>query len=82
MKIDAKVEFKDNVAEELDRSFVRVPVDIDYVEADEDDIISWITDKLENMFGRTFCSEDFKVSNMTELVEEIKFDEFKDKTEV
>lgn len=79
MKIDAKVEFSKEIAEQLDRDFVRVPVDIDYVESDEQDIKSWVANELESMFGRSFMQEDFEVKNMEDIIEDIKFDEFEDK---
>lgn len=72
MKIDARIKFKEDIAKELGKDGVDVPVDIDYVEADEDIIIAWIMDELENMFKRIFYVEDFKVTNMAELVEELK----------
>jgi uncharacterized membrane protein len=80
MKIDAKVEFSDEVALQLERSFVRVPVDMDYVEGNEQDIRSWIANELEDMFGRSFMQEDFEVKNMEDIIEEINFDDFEDKT--
>ena len=79
MKIDAKVEFSDEVASQLERSFVRVPVDMDYVEGNEQDITSWIANELEDMFGRSFMQEDFEVKNMEDIIEEINFDDFEDK---
>ena len=79
MKIDAKVEFSDEVASQLERSFVRVPVDMDYVEGNEQDIRSWIANELEDMFGRSFMQEDFEVKNMEDIIEEINFDDFEDK---
>ena len=79
MKIDAKIEFNDEVAEKLDRSFVRVPVDMDYVESNAESIQTWVTNELEEMFGRPFMHDDFEITNMHELIEELKFSEFEDK---
>lgn len=79
MKIDAKISFNDNIADELDRNWVRVPVDIDYVEDNEDSVHTWVVNELEDMFGRPFMNEDFEITNMDELIEEIKFNEFEDK---
>lgn len=79
MKIDAKVEFDDATAKELDRSWFRVPVDIDYVHADEADIREWVANELVDAFGRPFNDESFKITNMQELIEEINFSEFEDK---
>ena len=78
MKIDAKIEFSDEVAEKLDRNWIRVPVDIDYVEDNEDSVNTWVMNELEVMFSQAFNYEDFKITNMDEVLEEIKFDEFED----
>lgn len=80
MKIDAKIEFSDEVAEKLGRNWIRVPVDIDYVEDNEDSVKTWVMNELEEMFSQAFSYEDFKITNMDEVLEEIKFDEFEDKT--
>lgn len=79
MKIDAKVKFNKKVAEGLDRDFVRVPVDIDYVSPYESDIYEWVGNELGEMFGRTFGDDEFTITNLEEIVEEINFDEFEDK---
>ena len=79
MKIDAKIEFSDEVAEKLDRNWIRVPVDIDYVEDNEDSVKTWVMNELEEMFSQAFNYEDFNITNMDEVLEEIKFDEFEDK---
>ena len=79
MKIDAKVTFSDEVAEKLDRNWIRVPVDIDYVEDNEDSVKTWVMNELEVTFNQAFNYEDFKIFNMDEILDEIKFDEFEDK---
>lgn len=79
MKIDAKVEFNDKAAEELGRSWFRVPVDIDYVHADEADIREWVGNELAEAFGRSISNDCFEITNMQELIEEINFDEFQSK---
>lgn len=84
MKIDAKVSFNPEMTELLGRCYATVPVDIDYVEADCESIEDWVKNEIDNMFS---CSCDahgplpFIICNMDELIEEIKFDEFKNKTE-
>ena len=80
MKIDAKIEFSNEVAKVLDRDWIRVPVDIDYVEDSEDSVHAWVVNELEEMFGRPFMNDDFEIKNMDEVIEEIKFNEFEDKT--
>lgn len=80
MKIDAKITFSKEVADKLDRDWVRVPVDIDYVEATEDSIREWVMNELNEAFNRAFCYEDFEITNMDEIFEEIDFNEFENKT--
>lgn len=76
MKIDAKVEFSPAKEKELNRSWFRIPVDIDYVEDNESSVNEWVANELEEAFGRKFMLDDFTVTNMDEVLEEIKFDEF------
>jgi len=71
MKIDARVEFDEATATELFRDYVRVPVDIDYVEADYESVREWVANELETMFGRPFAVEDFKIKNIDEIIDEI-----------
>ena len=79
MKIDAKIKFNDKAAEELGRSWMRVPVDIDYIHADEAEIREWVGNELAEAFGRSISDDCFEITNMQELVEEINFAEFQDK---
>lgn len=79
MKIDAKVVFRDkDIVNSLGgREYVVVPVDIDYVSADESEIIEWILnemndDDLSKMFGRQFIAEDIRVENMNLILAEIE----------
>lgn len=80
MKIDAKIELADHMAETPGESFVKVQVDADYVESDPEDVKDWCRRELETKLGRPVADGDFEVSNMDEVVEELKFDEFKRKT--
>ena len=80
MKIDAKITFSKEVAEKLDRDYVRVPVDMDYVEDSTNSVYTWVVNELEEMFGRPFMNDDFEITNMHELIEELKFNEFENKT--
>lgn len=82
MKIDARINFSDQMAKKLERSSIRVPVDMDYVSADSAEVIEWVRNELEEMFGHSFNDEDFEVANMDEILEDIKFDEFEDKTTI
>ena len=81
MKIEAKVEFNDKLARILGQSTMNVNVDMDYVESNADDINEWIVNELEKKYEWAFVAgEDFKVTNMDELIEELSYDEFLDKT--
>lgn len=80
MKIDAKIELADHMAETSGESFVKVQVDADYVESDPEDVKDWCRRELETKLNRPVADGDFEVSNMDEVVEELKFDEFKRKT--
>lgn len=83
MKIDANIELSDAKAEDYGQTYVTVPIDIDYVESDEESVNEWIANELEEMFGGSFCpGDDFVVTNMESIIEEIAFDEFQDKTVV
>ena len=59
---------------------MRVPVDIDYVEDNAESVYTWVVNELEEMFGRPFMNDDFEITNMHELIEELKFNEFENKT--
>ena len=82
MKIDAKVSFNPEMTELLGRSCTTVLVDMNYVEANSESIEDWVKDKIDEMFG---CNCDahgpvpFVVSNMDDIIEDIKFDEFQAK---
>lgn len=80
MKIDARVEFDEATAAELFNDYVRVPVDMDYVEADYESVHDYVANELETMFGRSFTREQFSIVNVDEIIEAINFDEFEGKT--
>ena len=81
MKIEAKVEFSDKLAGILGQSTMNVDVDMDYVESNADDINDWIANELGSKYEWVFVAgEDFKVMNMDELIEELSYNEFLDKT--
>ena len=82
MKIDANVSFSENIAEYLERTSVKIPVDMDYVSADSAEVTEWVRNELEEMFGCSFNDEDFEITNMDEILEEIEYDEFLDKTTI
>ena len=79
MKIDAFVAIKNNLHDKVVTDFCNVQVDIDYVEDNEDSVNEWIRQELENIFHVPVMNEDFEVHNMTEILENIAFDEFESK---
>lgn len=80
MKIDAEVELGDSKEKDVGESFVKVPVDIDYVEGNADSVKEWVRNALEEKYGGVFSDEDFTITNLDDIVEDIAFDEFEQKT--
>ena len=73
MKIEANVELSSTKADECGQCFVKVDVDMDYVEANEDSVTEWVSCELEEKFGVSFCpNSDFEVKNMAEILEDLK----------
>ena len=81
MKIDAEVELNASKEEDYGESFIKIPVDIDYVEGNEESVIEWVRNALEEKYHGVFCDEDFTITNLEDIVEDIAFDEFQDKVE-
>ena len=79
MKIDAEVELSDSKEKDSGESFVKVPVDIDYVEGNADSVKEWVRNALEEKYGSVFSDEDFTITNLDNIVEDIAFDEFEQK---
>lgn len=80
MKIDAEVELSGSKEEDIGESFVKVPVDADYVEGNAESVKEWVRNELEQRYGEIFCDEDFTITNLDSIVEDIAFDEFEQKT--
>ena len=80
MKIDAEVELSGLKEKDVGESFVKVPGDIDYVEGDADSVKEWVRNALEEKYGSVFSDEDFTITNLDDIVEDIAFDEFEQKT--
>ena len=80
MKIDAEVELSDSKEKDIGESSVKVPVDIDYVEGNADSVKEWVRNALEEKYGDVFSDEDFTITNLDDIVEDIAFDEFEQKT--
>ena len=83
MKIDADIELSDAKSEVCGMTHVKVSVDADYVESNEESVNEWVANELEEKFIGSFCPNvDFPVTNMKDIIEDIAFDDFKDKTTV
>ena len=80
MKIDAEVELSDSKEKDIGESSVKVPVDLDYGEGNADSVKEWVRNALEEKYGDVFSDEDFTITNLDDIVEDIAFDEFKQKT--
>lgn len=80
MKIDAEVELSDSKEEDYGESFIKIPVDADYVEGNAESVKEWVRNTLEEKYGGAFCDEDFTITNLDNIVEDIAFDEFEQKT--
>ena len=80
MKIDAEVELSGPKEKDVGESFVKVPVDIDYVEGNAGSVKEWVRNALEEKYGGAFGDEDFTITNLDDIVEDIAFDEFEQKT--
>ena len=80
MKIDAEVELGDSKEKDIGESFIKVPVDIDYVEGNADSVKEWVRNAREEKYGGVFSDEDFTITNLDDIVEDIAFDEFEQKT--
>ena len=76
MKIQAIVEFPRPVGDCEVGDSIHVDVDTDYVESDADAVNEWVRQELESMFMRPFWDEDFNITNMADILEEITFEEF------
>lgn len=80
MKINAEVELSGSKEEDYGESFVKIPVDADYVEGNAESVKEWVRNALEEKYGGAFCDEDFTITNLDSIVEDIVFDEFERKT--
>ena len=81
MKIEAIVEFPQPLGDCEVGDSIHVDVDTDYVESNADAVNEWVRNELESTFMRPFSNEDFTVTNMDAILEDLAFDEFKDKTQ-
>lgn len=79
MKIQAIVEFPRPVGDCEVGDSIHVDVDTDYVESDADAVNEWVRQELESIFNKPFNDEDFTVTNLNEIIDDIKFEEFNDK---
>lgn len=78
MKIEANVSFHKS---EGNVYGCDINIDKDYVEDNEDSILEYVSNELYEMFGHSFDYDDFEVTNMQALIEELAYDEFERKTQ-
>lgn len=71
MKIEADVVFNVPVADYVAGSHIKVNVDADYVEADAAEVAFWVQDELYAMFGRSFGDDEFVITNIEDVVEDL-----------
>ena len=74
MKHDAEVQFTKAYPDLGIKSddVVIVPVDDDYVDANEDDIIEYVGNELEDIYGASFCYRTaYEILNMEDLIDDI-----------
>lgn len=69
MKIEANVSFH---KPEGNTYGCGVNVDADYVEDNADSILEYVANELYEMFGHSFGYDDFEVTNMQELIDDLK----------
>lgn len=81
MKIQAIVEFPRPVGDCEVGDSIHVDVDMDYVTPYESDIREYVANELAEIFGRSFGDDEFEITNLEDLIEDIKFDEFERKTQ-
>lgn len=74
MKIEANVSFH---RPEGNVYGCDVNVDKDYVESNADSILEYVSNELYEMFGHSFDYDDFEVTNMQEIIEDLSDDELK-----
>ena len=60
--------------------YVKVPIDIDYVESNEQDVRDWIVHELEEKYIGKEINYNFEVENIQDIIDDLKFDEFERKT--
>ena len=76
MKIQAIVEFPRPVGDCEVGDSIHIDVDTDYVESNADSVNEWVRQELESIFMRPFWDEDFNITNMDSILEDIAFEEF------
>lgn len=81
MKLEANVTFTDEAAEKAGCEDTVITIDGDYVESTTDDVTHAVEDGLWKKFNKAFTSLDFKVTNMNDLIADLAYDEFEDKTQ-
>lgn len=80
MKLDAHITFSDTIVDKINCDEITIAIDSDYVSADKDDINEWVINELETQFKIKFMVNDFTITNINDIVEEINYEEFIAKT--
>jgi hypothetical protein len=80
MKLDAYITFSDTTADKINHDEITIAIDSDYVSADKDDINEWVINELETQFNIKFMINDFTITNIDDIIEEINYEEFMAKT--
>lgn len=73
MKLDAEVKFNEpfpGTSIDINEIYF-IPVDSDYVHADEDELYEWISNELYKKFNHTFSDREFTVKNFWDLLDEL-----------
>lgn len=81
MKLVAKVNITGQKGETYGEQTVKVDVDADYVTPYESDIREYVANELAEIFGCSFGDDEFEITNLEDLIEDMKFDEFEHKTQ-
>lgn len=73
MKLDANITFSNAMADKIDCDEITIAIDSDYVSGDTDDIYEWVINELETRFKVKFMSDDFTITNIDDIIEEINY---------
>lgn len=81
MKLEAYVTFPKQVGDCVPGDTIHVDVDADYVSPFESDIREWVANELAELFGRSFGDDEFEITNLDQLMEDLNYEEYMEKTQ-